>query len=115
MGKRYNERCATHYELMPKELIDMCLECKRIRCTGNCRRYEQMEREVNQNSSMVRGDTCAKQRGIVAERYPFRGEKISAKEMAERVNVSASTVRRYLGSGLTMEEVYRLYACKNES
>lgn len=109
MEKRYNERYASHYENMPKELIDMCLECKRARCTGNCRLYEEKERELNKNSAMVRGNSGYKKRGIVAEKYPFRGDRISAAEMAERLGIHPSTVRRHLKKGLTMEDIYSLY------
>ena len=109
MEKRYNERHASHYEDMPKELINMCLECKRVRCTGNCRRYEEKEREINKNSAMVRANSGYKKRGIAAEKYPFRGERISAAEMAERLGIHPATVRRHLKKGLTMEDIYRLY------
>lgn len=115
MEKRYNERHASHYEDMPKELINMCLECKRVRCTGNCRPYEEKEREINKNSAMVRANGVYKKRGVAAEKYPFRGERISAAEMAERLDIHPATVRRHLKNGLTMEDIYRLHVFKNGS
>ena len=109
MQKHYNERSTTHYEYMPKDLIDMCLECKRPHCPGRCQQYEEREREYNKNSSMTRNNGLYKKRGVAAQRYPFSGGKISAPEMAELIGIHRTSVRRHLKMGKTMEEIYRMY------
>lgn len=113
MQKRYNERDATHYESMPRELIEMCLECKTLSCSGNCQRYTERERALNADSSMSRNGK--RRKGLPAARYPFRGDRITVEEAAELLGVHQSTVRRGLKQGMNMEGIYQLYAHKNGS
>lgn len=107
MQKHYNERNFTHYEDMPRELIDMCLECRRARCSGNCRAYEKRERECNRDSPMLRSNTG--RRGLAGKLYPFRGERITASEMAKALGRHPSTIHYHLRRGMTMEDIYRFY------
>lgn len=102
------------HELMPRELLDMCLECKRMRCTGNCSAYKQREFELFNGGKNEKKAKIVRKRGKVAKTWLFRGERITSKDMAIMCDRSVSLVNRRLREGMRMEDIYRLYGKKSD-
>ena len=102
------------YEFLPKELLDMCLECRRARCPGTCSAYKRRERELMNGGKRDKNGNPIGTRGKAAKVYPFRGSRITAMHMAELCGYSESLVRRRLREGMSMEEIYRHYGKKSD-
>lgn len=112
-AKKYGDSNGpSYYEIMPRELIDMCLDCKRERCTGNCRRYEEKEREVNFGGRVDNEGNRLPSRGSAAKKHYFRGGYVTDRQMAEMLNVGITTIRKARAKGMEMEEIYRYYEQK---
>lgn len=102
------------YELLPRELLDMCLECRRKRCSGTCSVYKQRERELINSSKKDKNGNPVGARGKAAKTWPFRGKRVTAKYMAMLCDRSESIVHRCLRDGMSMEDIYRLYGKKSD-
>lgn len=102
------------YELMPRELLDMCLECKHVRCNGSCSAYRQRERELMNGGKKDKNGNPVGVRGKSAKMWPFRGKRITAKHMAMLCDRSESLIQRRLRDGMSMEDIYRLYGKKSD-
>ena len=102
-----------YYEMQPRELVDMCLQCKRKRCSGNCNKYKEKEREINRDGRIDNEGKLLPKGGSIARKYSFRGGYITDKEMADMLGVSLRTVRNARRRGMNMEEIYRYYEQKH--
>lgn len=100
------------YELLPRELLDMCLDCKRKRCVGTCSSYKHRERELMNGGKKDKNGNPIGARGKAAKTWPFRGKCVTAKYMAMLCDRSESMVHRRLRDGMSMEDIYRLYGKK---
>lgn len=107
------EDSPTYYEMMPKELVEMCLKCKRENCRGNCKRYADREREINSGGRIDNEGKLLPKGGSIARKYSFRGGYITDSEMAELLGISLKTVRNARRRGMEMEEIYRYYEQKH--
>lgn len=103
----------SYYEMQPRELVDMCLQCKRKRCSGNCNRYKEKEREINCDGRIDNEGKLLPKGGSIARKYSFRGGYITDSEMAELLGISLKTVRNARRRGMEMEEIYRYYEQKH--
>ena len=103
----------SYYESMPRELIDMCLECKKRKCGGNCKRYDDKEREINRYGRVDNEGNLLPKGGSVARKHYFRGGYVTDAQMAEMCDVSLRTVRRARVKGKSMEEIYVYYEQKH--
>lgn len=111
-GRR--EDSPTYYEMMPKELVDMCLKCKRENCRGNCKRYADREREINSGGRIDNEGNLLPKGGSAARKYLFRGTYITDKDMADMCDVNISSVRKMRKRGKSMEDIYRFYEQKHK-
>lgn len=102
------------YELLPRELLDMCLECRRKRCTGTCNAYKQRERELMNGGKKDKNGNPVGARGKAVKTWPFRGKRVTVKHMAVMCERSESLVHRRLREGMSMEDIYRLYGKKSD-
>lgn len=102
------------YELMPRELLDMCLGCRRARCPGSCSAYKRRERELMNGGKKDKNGNPVGARGKAAKTWPFRGKCVTVKHMAVLCERSESLVHRRLREGMSMEDIYRLYGKKSD-
>lgn len=100
-------KCYESLEALPRELVDVCLNCTRPRCIGKCPRYEEAARKYrteNGRSVFVRNMTGIRT-GYEPQRYELYGEMVTVREVNEKYGISNTTIRRYLKEGLSMQEV----------
>ena len=102
------------YELMPRELLDMCLECRHVRCNGACAAYKNRERELMNGGKKDKNGNPVGARGKAAKTWSFRGKRVTVKHMAMLCDRSESLVHRRLREGMSMEDIYRLYGKKSD-
>ena len=103
--------CFTSAEQTPKELIDVCLECKRMSCSGECSRYSEAVKEYKKSigGSKFSSLDSKTRYGVEPKRYEFRGSMLSVPEMSKLTGISRTTLRTWLKRGLTMEEIVKRY------
>lgn len=75
-----------------KNRIDMCLNCKRKECSGNCARVQNAAKQKK------------KPREYNAKKYEYQGEWLPLKEIAARCGIDYTTLYlRIVAKGWTME------------
>lgn len=107
----------THYEKMPRELIDLCLECKRPTCSGDCQTYSSYAKKFTEASPLARPGSGTGKRGRIPYEFKFRDGYITVPEMVEMLGVTKTSIYRHLKKGETMDEIYEFFRgqCEPES
>ena len=103
--------CYTSIETLPKELVDVCLNCPRKKCVGKCVRYEAAARKYrDENGGCVYARNMAgKRTGYEPKRYELYGQKVTVAEASKLCGVSTTTIRKRMKLGLSMQEVVERY------
>ncbi len=89
---------STVYETLPPEGVNVCLNCKRPKCPGYC----DVVLEAERNHIPGRGRPFVR----VGQAYPFRGGRITVREMCEMTGASKQTIYDMLGQGMNMEAIH---------
>jgi hypothetical protein len=106
--------CFTSAEQTPRELIDVCLECKRMACNGECARYSEALKEYKKSIGIEVNSARKPQKrhGYEPKRYEYHGAMMSVPEVSEATGIAKTTLRTWLRRGLTMEETVERYERK---
>ena len=76
------------------EVIRCCLECKRVRCNGECREYEQLRRNMPKHGT-----------GPVPQKYEWNGKMYTARELGQMAGFSKQYVRTLMRKGISIDEI----------
>lgn len=87
-----------YLDATPQELREVCLNCSRPRCSGNCVKFDEAYRQ-HRNGNFVRNP---KRHG---QMVVYKGASIPLKDFSQRCGYDVSTVRRKLKCGFTVEEI----------
>jgi len=111
-GQKVEMDGETKHVIESKELIDLCLNCRRKQCRGRCPEYSELARKQKVSDRKDKAGNPIGGRGYAPKRYPFRGKMISIPEFALLVGKGPTTIRKRHNNGETLEEIYAYYAHK---
>lgn len=76
------------------ETIRVCLECKRTRCTGDCKEHDQVRKNAPKKSA-----------GPVPQLHEWNGKMYTARELGQMAGLSKQYVRTLIRKGLSIDEI----------
>lgn len=90
-----------YLDATPQELREVCLNCSRPKCSGDCVKFDDAYRRYR-NDNYVR---TYKRRGSMI--IMFEGRPLSLNEFSRICGYHITTIRRKLRSGVAVDEIYR--------